>query len=82
MISLGAQTYVNLVSQEGYSIIKNPIDPSAAKDYLEFSNYFQYSESERNDLLCNQLCLNGFCRTIYNVALKRQDALRVFIRHM
>lgn len=80
MISLIAKTHVDHIRQQGYTVIKQAADPAVVGSFLEFANTFQYTEEERAHLLRNQQRLNSFGRTIYNVALKRQDALRIFIR--
>lgn len=82
MISLDAKNYVNQVRQEGYAHIKQAVDLSIVSDFLEFANSFQYSEDEQANLLRNQQRLNGYGKTIYNVAIKRPDALHLFIRNI
>jgi ectoine hydroxylase-related dioxygenase (phytanoyl-CoA dioxygenase family) len=82
MIPSLAKTHVEQVRRQGYTVIKQAVDPAAVESFLEFANTFEYTEDELANLLRNQQRLNSFGRTIYNVALKRRDALRLFIRDM
>jgi ectoine hydroxylase-related dioxygenase (phytanoyl-CoA dioxygenase family) len=82
MISLEATNHVNQVRQNGFVHIKNAVDPAVVGDLLAFAQSFQYSEEQQANLLRNQQRLNGYGRTIYNVALKKPEALRLFIRNI
>jgi ectoine hydroxylase-related dioxygenase (phytanoyl-CoA dioxygenase family) len=74
------QTYIKKLKQDGYVVIPQAIERDVIAELLEFATSFSLAEEEENIIQRGQQRLNGFGRTIYNVALKRPDALRLFIR--
>ena len=82
MISPLAQTHIDQIHREGYAILKQAVAPSIVQELLSFACNFQYSAEEQAFLLGNQQRLNGYARSIFNIALKRPDALKLFIRRL
>ena len=80
MLSQPAQTHIDQVHWQGYSILRQAVARPVVDDLLEFASSFQYSDEEKAFLLGNQQRLNAFARSVFNVALKRPDVLALFIR--
>jgi ectoine hydroxylase-related dioxygenase (phytanoyl-CoA dioxygenase family) len=77
-----AELYASDLKKNGYTVIKKAIRLDTVEELLKFATTFEYSTEENEILFKNQQRLNGFAQTIYNIALKRPDFLRLFIRGM
>lgn len=82
MISVLAQKHIHQIQLEGYTILKKAVLPTIVEDLLNFVSNFTYNFEEQKFLADNQQRLNAYGRNVFNIALKRPDALKLFIRNL
>jgi hypothetical protein len=78
--SVGRQGYFEAIRRDGYVLIKQAVANDAVQDLLAYVNSFEYSSTQQAKIDANLQRLNGYADTLYNVAVKRPDILRLFIR--
>lgn len=72
--------YLKKIDCDGYVIIKNAVDPKIIDEILCFINNYNYSDEEKKKIESNKMRLNNYANNLFNVALKRPDFLKHFIR--
>ncbi len=74
------EDYLVSIRKDGYVLIKQAVQPDAVKDLLAYVSSFEYSGEQQAKIDANLQRLNGYGSTLYNVASKRPEILRLFIR--
>lgn len=72
--------YLKKIECDGYVIIKNAINLEIIKEILSFVKNYNYSDAEKKKIEGNKMRLNNYASNLFNVALKRPDFLKYFIR--
>lgn len=74
------EEYLESIRRDGYVLIKQAVPVEVVQDLVAYVNGFEYSSEQQSKIDAAVQRLNGYGKTIYNVAAKRPEVLRHFIR--
>lgn len=70
------------IHSEGYVVLKNAIDSKSIQEILSFIKNYEYTNFEKERIALSKMRLNEYAENLFNVALKKPEYLRYFIRGM
>jgi ectoine hydroxylase-related dioxygenase (phytanoyl-CoA dioxygenase family) len=68
------------IQSDGYVVLKNAIDSKSIKEMLSFIKSYEYTSSEKEKIALSKMRLNEYAENLFNVALKKPEYLKYFIR--
>lgn len=74
------EEYVAKIHSDGYVVLKNAIDHKSVKEILSFIKSYEYTSSEKEKIALSKMRLNEYAENLFNVALKKPEYLKHFIR--